>query len=557
MRFTHRANFRSGEGRKLDLPRYDVRYIIDRKRRNRSRRRSSSFESISGRKRGRSSSRGRRHCSSSSSDSSPSLPSQSVVTTSERKKVKSMSKSARRRRRRSRASNSPDLGRGLRHDVGHRRSMSPLPRRRKRSTLGSEDNTVVVRHSPSVSRGTKGRRKYAVRSGSNDSEIIILPKKKSNKILRTSELISKKTGKREKITTSNACGAVGSKNKKSKKKTASKQIDITSAAAAASSGSASAVAGKEVYAAGNKILVSVNFKHSATSRKKAKKRPSNDSGDGCENKSPQHKPDSSSSAAVERAKAKKPSLVIDIMSSPYQVFESSPKETIDLFSDEECPLSSTQRRNKDGEDDEVSSGVERAPRSVTGASNVPAIGQKSSSIAYLEETAPSVTSTTHAIASTITSSSGSIFPPNPSLPHMTFASSVAGGNKMSSIPTTSPCHNDGNFTGVNGEIYVKSAAPTCSTDTSAINSTFHRGPMTPPGDEHETLDLARGPQTPSSDMAPDSYDPFNPTTESPENRINSQKNSNDDLGQKNHNGVRNSDISLSVDMEVDSPCSPG
>ena len=214
----------------MDLPRYDVRYIIDRKRRNRSRRRSSSFESISGRKRGRSSSRGRRHCSSSSSDSSPSLPSHSVVTTSERKKVRPMSKSARRRRR-SRASNSPDLGRGLRHDVGHRRSISPLPRRRKRSTQGSEDNTVVLRHSPSVSRGTKRLRKFAVRSGSNDSEIIILPKKKSNKIIRTSELISKKTGKREKIT-SNACGAVGSKNKKSKKKTASKQIDITSAAAA-------------------------------------------------------------------------------------------------------------------------------------------------------------------------------------------------------------------------------------------------------------------------------------------------------------------------------------
>ena len=475
--------------------------------------------------------------------------------------MRPISKSARRRRRRSRASNSPELGRGHRHDVGHRRSISPLPRRRKRSTLGSEDNTVVLRHSPSVSRGTKGQRKFAVRSGSNDSEIIILPKKKSNKIIRTSESISKKTGKRAKITTSNACGAVGSKNKKSKKKTAvtaSKQIDITSATAAASSGSASAVAGKEVYAAGNKILVSVNFKHSATSRKKAKKRPSYDSGDGCENKSPQHKPDSSSSAAVERAKAKKPSLVIDIMSSPYQVFESSPKETIDLFSDEECPRSSTQRRNKDGEDDEVSSGVERAPRSVTGAINVPAIGQKSSSIAYLEETAPSVTSTTHAIASAITSSSGSIFPPNlSSLPHMTFASSVAGGNKMSSIPTTSLSHNDGNFTGVNGETYVKSAAPTCSNDTSATNNTFHRGPMTPPGDEHETLDLARGPQTPSSDMAPDSYDPFNPTTESPENRINTQKNSNDDLGPKNHNGVRNSDISLSVDMEVDSPCSPG
>merc|ERR1712061_62493 len=82
--------------------------------------------------------------------------------------------------------------------------------------------------------------------------------------------------------------------------------------------------------------------------------------------------------------------------------------------------------------------------------------------------------------------------------------------------------------------------------------------MTPPGDEHETLDLAQGPQTPSSDIAPDSYDPFNPTTESPENSSNQlqrpliafRKEQEDSLA-KNH------DTSLSVDMEVDSPRSPG
>merc|ERR1712061_91574 len=33
--------------------------------------------------------------------------------------------------------------------------------------------------------------------------------------------------------------------------------------------------------------------------------------------------------------------------------------------------------------------------------------------------------------------------------------------------------------------------------------------------------------------------------------------SNEDPVLKSHNGIRNSDMSLSVDMEVDSPCSPG
>ena len=75
--------------------------------------------------------------------------------------------------------------------------------------------------------------------------------------------------------------------------------------------SSSVVTGKEVFASGDKIMVSVNFKQTSASKKASKKA-----------KVVANLPaDSSSSANVERAKAKKPALVIDIMSSPYQVIK--------------------------------------------------------------------------------------------------------------------------------------------------------------------------------------------------------------------------------------------
>ena len=60
-----------------------------------------------------------------------------------------------------------------------------------------------------------------------------------------------------------------------------------------------------VHILGDKIMVSVNFKNAA-------------------NKS-----------ASEIAATKKPSLVIDVMSSPYQIIEPSPEPVFDIFSDEE------------------------------------------------------------------------------------------------------------------------------------------------------------------------------------------------------------------------------
>jgi len=228
-------------------------------------------------------------------------------------------------------------------------------------------------------------------------------------------------------------------------------------------------------------------------------------------------------------------------------------------------MSSTHRRKKEGAAAVMTLADERNSWSVSGCLSVPTVGQQPSSIADPEETAPSVTSTTHAPASTVTSTSGSIFPAVPSsLASAATSSGVAGGNKMSNL--TSPTLNDAYLTGNSGILCGKASAVSGGVDASSTTNTFHRGPMTPPGDEHETLDLAQGPQTPSSDMAPDSYDPFNPTTESPENRINQNTLlnnkpplafTNEDSGTKSHNGTRISEMSLSVDMEVDSPCSPG
>lgn len=158
------------------------------------------------------------------------------------------------------------------------------------------------------------------------------------------------------------------------------------------------VADKEVFTSGDKIMVSVNFKNSA-------------------NKS-----------AAEIAATKKPTMVIDVMSSPYQVLEPSPEPVFDVLSDEE--------KEKD-----------------------------------LPKKQPITQNTTNA-------------------PEVVF------------------------------DVIVKNNANEDDDDyddeiIQHIES--HRGPCTPPiggvGD-HQSLDLARGPQTPTDDPL-ESYDPCNPT-ESPD-----------------------------------------
>ena len=76
---------------------------------------------------------------------------------------------------------------------------------------------------------------------------------------------------------------------------------------------------KEVYAAGDKIMVSVNFKSKA-----------NNQGLGIASTLEKDKNDLN--AAVANSK---PMVVIDCLTSPYQIIEPSPNEIIDLYSDEE------------------------------------------------------------------------------------------------------------------------------------------------------------------------------------------------------------------------------
>ena len=559
-------SLRSGEGRRSDLPRYDVRYIIDRKRRNRNRRRSGSLESIgsNGRRRqSRSRSRGQRQLSSPSSPTSPSLPSSpEAAQFYERKKGSVRARSKRR------ISNSSDSSRGYRYSGDRRRSITPPPSRRKRSSfVESRTTTKGPRRSPAGSQITKRKKRMGTRSESRDSDIVILPKKKSNKV---GESFTKKTGKKVRTTPSNSNGTGCNKPKKTKKKAVvgTKRFAVTSATASAAA-SRNAIVDKEVYAAGNKILVSVNFKHTTAAGKKsskAKKGSSIVSGAGIGNVSPQNKPDSSSSAAVERAKGKKPSLVIDIMSSPYQVFESSPKETIDIFSEDENTggnAPSTQKRKKEGMAAVMALvGGDLISRSINGSLNVPTTEQKSSSsITETGENVPLVTSTT---PTTVTSTSGAIFPAAPSSAASASMSSVVGGgsnmslSNFSSSPSLGQMLGDVHVTTIGSAVGANATAGSAFVDASSTTTnTFHRGPMTPPGDEHETLDLAQGPQTPSSDIAPDSYDPFNPTTESPENSNNQLQRPLIAFMKEEDSVAKNHDTSLSVDMEVDSPCSPG
>ena len=556
-------SLRSGEGRRSDLPRYDVRYIIDRKRRNRNRRRSGSLESIGSdgrRRQSRSRSRGQRQLSPQSSPTSPSLPSSPEAVPSYGRK-KGSARSARSKRR---VSNSSDSSRGYRYSGDRRRSITPPPRRRRRPSLVESRTAKGARRSPARPQVTKRKKRMGARSESRESDIVILPKKKSNKV---GESFTKKTGKKVRTAPSNSNGTGSNKPKKTKKKAVvgTKRLAVTTAAA-------SAIADKEVYAAGNKILVSVNFKHTTAAGKKsskAKKGSSTVSGAGGGDDSPQNKPDSSSSAAVERAKGKKPSLVIDIRppGDEYQVFESSPKETIDIFSEDENAggnAPSTQKRKKDGAAAvKALVGGDILSRSINGSLNALTTEQKSaSSTAEAGETVPLVTSTTH---TTVTSTSGAILPAAPPVASASMSSVIGGGPNMSlsnfssSSPSLGQMLGDVHVTTIGSAVGANATAGSAFVDASSTtNTTFHRGPMTPPGDEHETLDLAQGPQTPSSDIAPDSYDPFNPTTESPENSSNQlqrpliafRKEQEDSLA-KNH------DTSLSVDMEVDSPCSPG
>jgi len=162
------------------------------------------------------------------------------------------------------------------------------------------------------------------------------------------------------------------------------------------------VADKEVFTSGDKIMVSVNFKNSA-------------------NKS-----------AAEIAATTKPSVTIDIMSSPYQVIEASPEPIVDVYSEDE---------------------IEKAPTMLSLAKEKTALEKKLS-------------------------------------------------------------NNDKNNEIVGNDNFSITVIEEADNNVEHIES--HKGPCTPPQNNHESLDLAKGPQTPEDPM--DDYDPCSPT-ESPDIEI--------------------------------------
>jgi len=106
----------------------------------------------------------------------------------------------------------------------------------------------------------------------------------------------------------------------------------------------SEIADKEVFASGDKIMVSVNFRSSTNNRN------SSEGGKRGKNKNVGMQTSSHSLAAA--AANAKPMCVIDVMQSPYRIIEDSPKEIFDVFSDEEndsrkknAPTSNTNSSN--------------------------------------------------------------------------------------------------------------------------------------------------------------------------------------------------------------------
>lgn len=133
----------------------------------------------------------------------------------------------------------------------------------------------------------------------------------------------KETKKKPKVAKVTKKGTTKAPKTKKTKMTTKKKASVSSKKKAASTKKKpSVVSEKEVYASGDKILVSVNFKRSTAKKKKsATTRVTN--GD-------------MSAATSETAANKKPTVVIDVMASPYQVYEPSPPQVFDVLSEDEA-----------------------------------------------------------------------------------------------------------------------------------------------------------------------------------------------------------------------------
>ena len=210
----------------------------------------------------------------------------------------------------------------------------------------------------------------------------------------------------------------------------------------------SSVADKEVFTSGDKIMVSVNFKNA-------------------ENKS-----------ASEIAATKKPSMVIDILQSPYQVIEQSPEPIVDVLSDEE--QASNVLNNFRESDFTKNSGNNKSSAVTLGSTNAKEKKSKQTAendkFGVTEDMLPS-----YAIVNL-----------NEERNYNTTLAKDFSGNNSETIVFQTEAKNDG--------LHLVEHLET------------HKGPCTPPNDPAENLDLAKGPQTPDDF---DSYDPCDPTDSPP------------------------------------------
>ena len=221
----------------------------------------------------------------------------------------------------------------------------------------------------------------------------------------------------------------------------------------------SEVADKEVFASGDKIMVSVNFRSSnrnvASSPKRGRSK----------NVSIQQ-----TSAAAANAK---PMCVIDIMQSPYRIIEESPKEVFDVYSDEE-----NDTRKKGGNANNAAASSNNNNVNINSSGNN--VGKNQPKASKQKTTPPTDAASQHKA-------------PSPKEAAEKQQQQLQQQNQQQQQQLNVQEHYDG---------------------ADLIIHTGHKGPCTPPLIGETMIDLTRGPQTPS-DPPDDSYDPCNPT-ESPD-----------------------------------------
>ena len=252
----------------------------------------------------------------------------------------------------------------------------------------------------------------------------------------------------------------------------------------------SEIADKEVFASGDKIMVSVNFRSS--NRNSSPKRGKN------KNVGMQ-----TSNATAAAANAK-PMCVIDVMQSPYRIIEESPKEIFDVFSDEE-----NDARKKNVPSSNSNANV--------GSTNN--IGKQK--ISKTKPTPPNDTSSQHKVPSP---------KPTPEKQQQQLQQQQKQQQLQQQQKQQQQLQQQQKQQQLQQQqkqqqqLQQQQQQQQQQTQQLIVQEhlaggdliihTGHKGPCTPPPIAETMIDLTRGPQTPS-DPPDDSYDPCNPT-ESPD-----------------------------------------